>query len=146
MSSEKDQQRGDLTPLIEAGADVMVNYSRSVWTYVFGCPGDGINGVMEALRRRRDILPFVQVRSARAPEGRVISMLEPGSRYQLRPHGRCHPKTTCGVTSPDIVHHAIDLNLHERLVQQTRRFCGRAPVTRAADSGMSMTEPSNLQH
>src|ERR1700681_1268764 len=29
---------------------------------VFGLPGDGINGIMEALRRRQDRIAFVQVR------------------------------------------------------------------------------------
>ena len=29
---------------------------------VFGMPGDGINGVMEALRTRQDRIRFVQVR------------------------------------------------------------------------------------
>lgn len=33
---------------------------------VFGLPGDGINGVMEALRRRRDKIRFVQVRHEEA--------------------------------------------------------------------------------
>src|SRR6184192_4123220 len=31
-------------------------------TVVFGLPGDGINGIMEALRERRDKIRFVQVR------------------------------------------------------------------------------------
>ncbi|CAM3661298.1 hypothetical protein AGR4A_pAt10131 [Agrobacterium tumefaciens str. B6] len=29
---------------------------------IFGLPGDGINGVMEALRKRQDAIRFVQVR------------------------------------------------------------------------------------
>ncbi len=29
---------------------------------VFGLPGDGINGIMEALRKRQDTIRFVQVR------------------------------------------------------------------------------------
>jgi len=29
---------------------------------VFGLPGDGINGIMEALRQRQDAIRFVQVR------------------------------------------------------------------------------------
>ncbi|MCL5960424.1 MAG: thiamine pyrophosphate-binding protein [Chloroflexi bacterium] len=29
---------------------------------VFGLPGDGINGIMEALRKRRDLIRFIQVR------------------------------------------------------------------------------------
>lgn len=33
---------------------------------VFGLPGDGINGIMEALRRRRDRIRFVQVRHEEA--------------------------------------------------------------------------------
>lgn len=30
--------------------------------YVFGLPGDGIKGVMEALRKRQDKIRFIQVR------------------------------------------------------------------------------------
>src|SRR5438477_7725406 len=37
--------------LIDWGVDV-----------IFGLPGDGINGIMEALRRRQDRIRFVQVR------------------------------------------------------------------------------------
>src|SRR3981081_4641763 len=33
---------------------------------VFGLPGDGINGVMEALRKRRDKIRFIQVRHEEA--------------------------------------------------------------------------------
>ena len=33
---------------------------------VFGLPGDGINGIMEALRRRRDTIRFIQVRHEEA--------------------------------------------------------------------------------
>src|SRR5881409_4255598 len=33
---------------------------------VFGLPGDGINGIMEALRQRQDRLTFVQVRHEEA--------------------------------------------------------------------------------
>jgi pyruvate dehydrogenase (quinone) len=34
--------------------------------HVFGYPGDGINGVIEVLRRRRDFVLFVQVRHEEA--------------------------------------------------------------------------------
>ena len=34
--------------------------------HVFGLPGDGINGIMEALRQRRDDVQFVQVRHEEA--------------------------------------------------------------------------------
>src|SRR5437867_3574036 len=33
---------------------------------IFGLPGDGINGIMEALRRKRDAIRFVQVRHEEA--------------------------------------------------------------------------------
>ena len=33
---------------------------------VFGLPGDGINGVMEALRTRQDRIRFIQVRHEEA--------------------------------------------------------------------------------
>jgi pyruvate dehydrogenase (quinone) len=44
-------------------ADILVD-TLIAWDVrvVFGLPGDGINGVMEALRRRRDTISFVQVR------------------------------------------------------------------------------------
>src|SRR5215208_4618257 len=48
-------------------ADVMVD-ALMEWgvEVVFGMPGDGINGVMEALRKRRDRIRFVQVRHEEA--------------------------------------------------------------------------------
>jgi hypothetical protein len=38
MSNEKDQQKGDLTPLAETGADVLVDLLIKRWTvrHVFG--------------------------------------------------------------------------------------------------------------
>lgn len=39
--------------------DTLIDWDVSV---VFGLPGDGINGVMEALRQRQDKIRFVQVR------------------------------------------------------------------------------------
>src|SRR5258707_3630635 len=44
-------------------ADVLVE-SLMDWgvEVVFGLPGDGINGVMEALRKRQDKIRFIQVR------------------------------------------------------------------------------------
>src|SRR5438093_5815542 len=33
---------------------------------VFGLPGDGINGIMEALRKRKDAIRFIQVRHEEA--------------------------------------------------------------------------------
>src|SRR5438477_4872345 len=40
-------------------ADRLIDWGVSV---IFGLPGDGINGLMEALRTRQDRLTFVQVR------------------------------------------------------------------------------------
>src|SRR3977135_472924 len=40
-------------------ADRLIDWNVSV---VFGLPGDGINGIMEALRTRQDRIAFVQVR------------------------------------------------------------------------------------
>jgi hypothetical protein len=44
-------------------ADLMVDRLEA-WgvTVVFGLPGDGINGLMEALRERQETIRFVQVR------------------------------------------------------------------------------------
>jgi pyruvate dehydrogenase (quinone)/pyruvate oxidase len=44
-------------------ADRLIDWGVSV---VFGLPGDGINGIMEALRTRQDRLSFVQVRHEEA--------------------------------------------------------------------------------
>src|SRR5215217_6076278 len=44
-------------------ADILVN-SLLDWgvEVIFGLPGDGINGIMEALRKRQDRIRFIQVR------------------------------------------------------------------------------------
>jgi glyoxylate carboligase len=49
--------------MAETAADVLVE-TLQAWgvEVVFGLPGDGINGIMEALRTRRDATRFVQVR------------------------------------------------------------------------------------
>src|ERR1043166_5989036 len=39
--------------------EVLIDWGVEV---IFGLPGDGINGIMEALRQRRDKVRFVQVR------------------------------------------------------------------------------------
>jgi pyruvate dehydrogenase (quinone)/pyruvate oxidase len=53
--------------MAHTAAEVMVDTLRD-WgvEVVFGLPGDGINGIMEALRRRRDEVRFVQVRHEEA--------------------------------------------------------------------------------
>src|SRR5438270_2036278 len=45
------------------GADILVEKMQH-WgiEVVFGLPGDGINGIMEALRERQDKIRFIQVR------------------------------------------------------------------------------------
>jgi thiamine pyrophosphate-dependent acetolactate synthase large subunit-like protein len=43
--------------------DALVDWGVEV---VFGLPGDGINGIMEALRQRQDDIRFVQVRHEEA--------------------------------------------------------------------------------
>jgi pyruvate dehydrogenase (quinone)/pyruvate oxidase len=50
-------------PMATTAADVLVETIQD-WGVdtVFGLPGDGINGIMEALRTRRDTIRFVQVR------------------------------------------------------------------------------------
>jgi pyruvate dehydrogenase (quinone) len=51
----------------QSAADVLIDTIRD-WgvDVVFGLPGDGINGIMEALRKRRDDIRFVQVRHEEA--------------------------------------------------------------------------------
>jgi len=53
--------------MAETAADVLVETMHD-WgvDIVFGIPGDGINGIMEALRTRRDRIRFVQVRHEEA--------------------------------------------------------------------------------
>src|SRR3982751_460706 len=49
--------------MAKTGGDILVE-SMQDWgvEVVFGLPGDGINGIMEALRQRQDKIRFVQVR------------------------------------------------------------------------------------
>jgi pyruvate dehydrogenase (quinone)/pyruvate oxidase len=47
------------TTAAETLVDILVDWGVEV---VFGLPGDGINGIMEALRKRQDRISFVQVR------------------------------------------------------------------------------------
>ena len=49
--------------MAETAADILVEVLQD-WGVdtIFGMPGDGINGIMEALRKRRDAIRFVQVR------------------------------------------------------------------------------------
>jgi pyruvate dehydrogenase (quinone) len=49
--------------MAQTAADVLIEtlLDRDV-EVVFGLPGDGINGIMEALRTRQDRIRFVQVR------------------------------------------------------------------------------------
>src|SRR3954464_15489100 len=51
----------------DTGADVMID-SLIDWgvQVIFGIPGDGINGIMEALRKRQDKIRFIQVRHEEA--------------------------------------------------------------------------------
>src|SRR5216110_721708 len=49
--------------MAETAADILVE-TLQAWgvEVIFGLPGDGINGIMEALRTRQDSIRFVQVR------------------------------------------------------------------------------------
>jgi pyruvate dehydrogenase (quinone)/pyruvate oxidase len=53
--------------MAETAADILIETIHD-WgvEVVFGLPGDGINGIMEALRRRQDRIRFVQVRHEEA--------------------------------------------------------------------------------
>src|ERR687895_1001981 len=53
--------------MAESAADVLIE-TLSDWgvEVVFGLPGDGINGIMEALRNRQNDIRFVQVRHEEA--------------------------------------------------------------------------------
>src|SRR5215210_3164243 len=49
--------------MANTAADVLIDTIHD-WgvDVIFGLPGDGINGIMEALRRREDAIRFIQVR------------------------------------------------------------------------------------
>src|SRR3569833_312010 len=53
--------------MTKTGADVLID-TLEHWgvDVIFGLPGDGINGIMEALRKARDRIRFVQVRHEEA--------------------------------------------------------------------------------
>src|SRR3954447_5956872 len=53
--------------MAETAGDVLVDVLRA-WgvEIIFGLPGDGINGIMESLRKRKDEIRFVQVRHEEA--------------------------------------------------------------------------------
>jgi pyruvate dehydrogenase (quinone) len=53
--------------MAQTAADILIEVLQD-WGVdtVFGLPGDGINGIMEALRKRRDAIRFVQVRHEEA--------------------------------------------------------------------------------
>src|SRR6266550_3211100 len=53
--------------MAQTAADILIEILQD-WGVdtVFGLPGDGINGIMEALRRKRDAIRFVQVRHEEA--------------------------------------------------------------------------------
>src|SRR5262245_1481712 len=55
------------TTMASTAADILIETMQD-WgvEVVFGLPGDGINGIMEALRTRRDRIRFVQVRHEEA--------------------------------------------------------------------------------
>ena len=49
--------------MANTAADILLE-TISDWgvEVIFGLPGDGINGIMEALRKRKDKIRFIQVR------------------------------------------------------------------------------------
>src|SRR5438093_13246297 len=49
--------------MARTGGDILIDVLQQ-WGVgvVFGIPGDGINGIMEALRERQDKIRFIQVR------------------------------------------------------------------------------------
>lgn len=53
---------------VSTAADILVNTLVDDWgvRHIFGLPGDGINGIMESLRKRKDDVQFIQVRHEEA--------------------------------------------------------------------------------
>src|SRR5689334_8960136 len=54
--------RKEHTMAKKTGADILID-TLIDWGVdtVFGLPGDGINGIMEALRKKQDLVRFIQV-------------------------------------------------------------------------------------
>src|SRR2546421_11686340 len=90
--------------MADTAADVLVEgITRWGVDTVFGLPGDGINGLMEALRQRQDRVRFVQVRHEEAAAfmacgyakftgklGVCLATSGPGGLHLL--NGLYHPK------------------------------------------------------
>ena len=56
-------QTGENVAVADTAADVLVDRLIGWGVHeIFGLPGDGINGVMEALRKRQDDIRFIHVR------------------------------------------------------------------------------------
>ena len=62
---------------------------------IFGLPGDGINGFMEALRKRREDVRFVHVRGTRRP---------PRWRRAATPSSRAGSACACRRPAPGAIH------------------------------------------
>jgi pyruvate dehydrogenase (quinone) len=62
----KSEKKGGLS-MAQTSADVLIE-TLFEWgvNVVFGLPGDGINGIMEALRQREKDIRFIQVRHEEA--------------------------------------------------------------------------------
>jgi pyruvate dehydrogenase (quinone)/pyruvate oxidase len=67
LGSKKGLNLSEVFTMSQTASDVMVDVLHN-WgvEVVFGLPGDGINGIMEALRKRQDDIRFVQVRHEEA--------------------------------------------------------------------------------
>ena len=75
--------------LIDWGVDV-----------VFGLPGDGINGFMEALRKHQDRIRFVQVRHEEAAAFMACGYAKfTGQAGRLPRHQRARAPSTCSTAS-----------------------------------------------
>ena len=67
--------------MTDTAAQILIDTLVDGWgvKHVFGLPGDGINGILEALRRRKDDVQFVQVRHE---EEALVRVLQPGPVFQ----------------------------------------------------------------
>src|ERR1051326_8987495 len=65
LNSTRGTRKG--VSMAKTAADVLIETIQD-WgvEVVFGLPGDGINGIMEALRKRKDRVKFVHVRHEEA--------------------------------------------------------------------------------
>jgi hypothetical protein len=93
-------------------SDVLVE-TLSAWGIdtIFGIPGDGINGIMEALRKRTDSIRFIQVRHEEAAAFMITG---------LQFHDRCLRRYRSEFASPGSRAGAVEMLLLMGFIEASR--------------------------